>query len=43
MSEGYQRFKNMFKTALLIETEALLADTINDLSEDHCDHDNDEN
>jgi len=43
MSEDYQRFKNIFKTTLLIETEALLADAINDLSKDHCDHDKDEN
>jgi hypothetical protein len=43
MSEDYKRFMNIFKTVLLIETDALLADAINDLSEDHCDHDKDEN
>ena len=34
-------FRNIMKTVLLVETEMLIADAINDLVEDRCDHDKD--
>jgi hypothetical protein len=41
MPEDDQMFKNVMKTVLLVETGILVADVVNDLVEDHYDHDED--